>query len=88
MRSTYGGNIDQDSVRERFDKKGSDKEKRQINFLKGLNQNQTLNDNAEIEEYYQDGKIVVNMHSRDLMTFVRLQHEVDELKRKQDDFNA
>ena len=41
----------------------------------------------KIDEYYDEGKIFVKMQCKDFMTFMRMQHEVEELKRKQNDFN-
>ncbi|CAD8105570.1 unnamed protein product [Paramecium sonneborni] len=62
-------------------------EKKQINFLKGLQQNSELSENNYIDEFYQQGKITVKLKSKDFMTFMRWQHEVEELKRKKRDFD-
>ncbi|KAM3140871.1 hypothetical protein pb186bvf_007098 [Paramecium bursaria] len=57
-------------------------EKKKIVFLKGLQQNQNMGKDELVEEYQQFGKINVKIQSKDFLTFMRWEHEIEELKRK------
>jgi hypothetical protein len=57
-------------------------ERKKITFLKSLMQNRHLESKGVIDEYYEGGEVVVNMVSKDMMTFIRLQSEAEELRRK------
>ncbi|CAD8080875.1 unnamed protein product [Paramecium sonneborni] len=63
--------------------------KKDIQLLRGLKQNQEFinNELATLEEYKIDREIVVDMDCSDIQTFMRLQNEVEEMRRKQMDFN-
>ncbi|CAD8125311.1 unnamed protein product [Paramecium sonneborni] len=64
--------------------------RKDIDFLRSLCQNQNFvnNDKAILEEYKLDKEICVDMDCQDIITFMRLQHEVEEMRRKQIDFNT
>ncbi|CAD8087542.1 unnamed protein product [Paramecium sonneborni] len=63
--------------------------RKDIQLLRGLKQNQDFINNqlATLEEYKIDREIVVDMDCQDIQTFMRLQNEVEEMRRKQMDFN-
>ncbi|CAD8178940.1 unnamed protein product [Paramecium octaurelia] len=64
--------------------------RKDIDFLRSLCQNQNFvnNEKAILEEYKLDKEICVDMDCQDIVTFMRLQHEVDEMRRKQTEFNS
>ncbi|CAD8172753.1 unnamed protein product [Paramecium pentaurelia] len=64
--------------------------KKDIDFLRSLCQNQNFfnNEKAILEEYKLDKEICVDMDCQDIVTFMRLQHEVEEMRRKQTEFNT
>ncbi|CAD8125696.1 unnamed protein product [Paramecium sonneborni] len=64
--------------------------RKDIDFLRSLCQNQNFinNDKAILEEYKLDKEICVDMDCQDIITFMRLQHEVEEMRRKQIEFNT
>jgi len=37
---------------------------------------------VDLDEYYEKGRICVKIKCQDFLTFMRLQHEAEELKRK------
>ncbi|CAK72969.1 unnamed protein product (macronuclear) [Paramecium tetraurelia] len=63
--------------------------KKDFQLLRSLKQNQDFlnNELATLEEYKIDREIVVDMDCQDIHTFMRLQNEVEEMRRKQMDFN-
>ncbi|KAM3144485.1 hypothetical protein pb186bvf_003354 [Paramecium bursaria] len=62
--------------------------RKEVQYLKSLYQNQDLvnNDNLQLNEYKIENEIHIDMDCKDMITFMRFQHELDELKRKQMDF--
>ncbi|KAL4455377.1 hypothetical protein ABPG74_012529 [Tetrahymena malaccensis] len=57
-----------------------------VSYLKGLSQNQNLPNNCELLEYVDSDKITIGIKTTDFFTFIRLQDEVDELRRKHNQF--
>ncbi|EAS04654.2 hypothetical protein TTHERM_00241750 (macronuclear) [Tetrahymena thermophila SB210] len=57
-----------------------------VSYLKGLSQNQNLPNNCELIEYVDSDKITIGIKTTDFFTFIRLQDEVDELRRKHNQF--
>lgn len=54
----------------------------QSNFLGSLSQNQNLGNGVSYNENIEDNKIKVNLKTNDLISFIRIQHEMSELKRR------
>lgn len=53
-----------------------------IVFLKGLEQNKVLDNLTSIDETFEQNKIVIKVKTKDFFSFIRLEHEADELRRK------
>ncbi|CAD8144304.1 unnamed protein product [Paramecium pentaurelia] len=64
-------------------------QKKEIQFLRSLCQNSELTNNSlvKLDEYKIDKEIYVDIDCKDITTFLRLQHEVEEMRRKQTDFH-
>ncbi|CAD8056337.1 unnamed protein product [Paramecium sonneborni] len=62
--------------------------KKEIHFLRSLCQNSELTNNSiiKLDEYKIDKQIYVDIDCKEITTFLRLQHEVEEMRRKQTDF--
>ncbi|CAD8061058.1 unnamed protein product [Paramecium sonneborni] len=63
--------------------------KKDIQLLGSLKQNQEFNENQAIivEEYKLNKEIYIDIDCQEIKTFMRLQNEVEEMRRKQMDFN-
>lgn len=55
---------------------------REIIFLRGLDQNKVIESPNEIEETFDQNKITIKLKTKDFFTFIRLEHEADEMRRK------
>lgn len=51
-----------------------------------MKQNSNLNKDSEITEELKDGKKIVHIKTSDYFTFMRLEHEINEVIRKQKEF--
>jgi hypothetical protein len=60
--------------------------KQNLMYLRGLEQNKELEAPTSITETYEKQKISVKLKTRDFFTFIRLEHEAQELQRRQNDF--
>lgn len=54
-----------------------------LNFLRSLEHNA---ESRDLEEYFEGGQLSINLQSNDLMTFLRYEHEAQELIRRQQQY--
>lgn len=54
-------------------------EKVQLNFIRSLPHN---HESKDVEEFYEDGLLKVNLCSYDIFAFMRYEHEIEEMVRR------
>ena len=57
-----------------------------ITYITNMKQNSNLNKDSEITEETKDNKKIVHIKTSDYFTFMRLEHEINEVIRKQKEF--